>query len=59
MDYLVNIITRLRNAREFGLGYTDFEVLSSQDIEVEMFRSLGYTDQLVKYVLLIVLQTLF
>lgn len=47
MDYLVNIITRLRNAREFGLGHTDFEVLSSQDIEVEMFRSLGYTDQLV------------
>lgn len=40
MDYLVNTVTRLRNAREFGLGCTEFEMLSNQDIEVEIFRRL-------------------
>lgn len=54
VDYLVNTITRLNNARGFGLGQTEFEMLPSQDIEVEIFRRLGYTDQLVNEYLLIV-----
>lgn len=44
MDYLVNTITRLKNARGFGLGQTDFEMLPRQDVEVDIFRRLGYTD---------------
>lgn len=48
---------RLRNARGFGLECTEFEMLPSQDIEVEIFRRRGYTDQLVNKCLLIVICT--
>lgn len=32
IDYLVNTVTRLKNAREFGLHCTWFEMLPSQDL---------------------------